>query len=163
MKNVKKARVVFVLLLALWMLVIFVMSAQPAEQSSQLSGGIVSSIIAAICRNFDTLSSQQQTEITSVVTLVVRKTAHFSEYFILGVLVSLTASTSGKINYKLKFLLSTVFCVIYATSDEIHQFFVPGRACRFGDVCIDTAGSVVAIALIMLICMLKNRSGEINA
>lgn len=163
MKNAKKARVVFVLLLALWMLVIFVMSAQPAEQSSQLSGGIVSSIIAAICRNFDTLSSQQQTEITSVITLVVRKTAHFSEYFILGVLVSLTVSTFGKINYKFKFLLSAIFCVIYAASDEIHQFFVPGRACRFGDICIDTAGSVVAIVLIMLICMLKNRSGEINA
>ncbi|MBR5472968.1 MAG: VanZ family protein [Clostridia bacterium] len=163
MKNAKKARVVFILLLALWMLVIFVMSAQPAEQSSQLSGGIVSSIIAAICRNFDTLSLQQQADITSVITLIVRKTAHFSEYFILGALVSLTTLTFSKINYKLKFLLSVMFCVIYAASDEIHQFFVPGRACRFGDVFIDTAGSIIAITLIMMIYKLKNRSGEINA
>lgn len=38
----------------------------------------------------------------------------------------------------------------YAGSDEIHQIFVPGRAGRFTDVCIDTLGGVLGIVLFLL-------------
>ena len=31
---------------------------------------------------------------------------------------------------------------VYAATDEIHQLFVPGRAGRFSDVCIDSAGAL---------------------
>ena len=151
MINVKKARIILISLLVLWMSVIFIMSAQPAEESSQLSGGIVSSLIAAICRNFDTLSAQQQLEITNIVTFIVRKTAHFSEYFVLGVLVSLIATTFNKLNYKLRFGLSIAFCVLYAASDELHQYFVPGRACRLTDICIDATGGAIAVLLVTII------------
>lgn len=40
--------------------------------------------------------------------------------------------------------------MMYATSDEIHQYFVPGRACMVEDVFIDTLGIVLGILLIML-------------
>lgn len=39
---------------------------------------------------------------------------------------------------------------MYATSDEIHQYFVPGRACMVEDVFIDTLGVILGILLIML-------------
>jgi VanZ family protein len=38
-------------------------------------------------------------------------------------------------------LISILICFLYALSDEIHQSFVPGRACRILDVVIDTSGS----------------------
>lgn len=30
--------------------------------------------------------------------------------------------------------LSILLCIIYATSDEIHQIFTPGRACQIKDI-----------------------------
>lgn len=39
-------------------------------------------------------------------------------------------------------LTTVIICFLYALSDEIHQYFVPGRACRVFDVIVDTAGSV---------------------
>jgi VanZ family protein len=39
-------------------------------------------------------------------------------------------------------LITVLICFLYAVSDEIHQSFVPGRACRLFDIFIDTSGSV---------------------
>ena len=47
-------------------------------------------------------------------------------------------------------LLSWVCGTFYAITDEIHQYFVPGRFCDWKDVCIDSAG----VALGCLICSL---------
>ena len=48
------------------------------------------------------------------------------------------------------FGISFVLGIVYATSDEIHQYFVPGRACMIEDVFIDTLGVILGILLIML-------------
>lgn len=142
------------------------MSAQHADKSSQLSGGLVSEVVELICPNFDSMSETQQSGITHTATFIVRKTAHFSEYFVLGILGFLVANTYQKYKFSVRILSAIVFCVLYAVSDEAHQFFVPGRACRFFDVCIDTAGSVAAIALLAVVLYRKkisNRSGESDA
>lgn len=34
-----------------------------------------------------------------------------------------------------------LFCALYACSDELHQYFVPGRSCRFFDVYVDSTGA----------------------
>lgn len=143
---------------------IFYMSAQPAVKSSQLSGGIVSKLIAAFFNKFDALSLTQQENLTQIITVIVRKTAHFLEYFILGILSAITALTYKHNALKLKMIFSLAFCVLYSVSDEVHQYFVPGRSCRGLDICIDTVGSAVAIFLIFIIVFRKERhkSGENN-
>ncbi len=50
----------------------------------------------------------------------------------------------------MKFGISSTLGIIYATSDEIHQYFVPGRACMIEDVFIDTLGVMLGISLILL-------------
>lgn len=40
-----------------------------------------------------------------------------------------------------------LFCALYACSDEVHQYFVPGRSCRFFDVCVDSAGALCGALL----------------
>lgn len=158
----KTIRIFAFLLLFVWMSVIFIMSAQPADKSSQISGGVVSKLIAALFSKFDALSPNQQANITNFITVVVRKSAHFLEYFVLGLLLQFVLSTFKNLGYKKIFCIA--FGVLYAISDEVHQYFVPGRACRLTDVLIDTAGVIVSVALISIILYCKKQKlGEFNA
>lgn len=161
MKHINRNRIIAFALLFFWMSLIFYMSAQPAHESSQISGGIVSKLIAAFFSKFDSLSLTQQENLTQTLTIIVRKTAHFLEYFILSIFAVFAVQTYKKYKLKSKMIFAFLFCVFYAVSDEVHQYFVPGRACRLMDICIDTAGSAVAICLMILIFHKKKyRSGE---
>ena len=77
-----------------------------------------------------------------------RKVAHFSEYFILGVLVIIFLNyVIGNKKYIIVFLICLVICALYATSDEFHQVFILGRSGQAVDVCIDTLGALTGIIL----------------
>jgi VanZ family protein len=41
-----------------------------------------------------------------------------------------------------------LLCFLYASSDEIHQLFVPGRSGSFIDILLDTFGSSCAIVFL---------------
>jgi len=164
MKKIISIRIILILLLVLWATLIFVMSSQPAVKSSQTSSKFVLKIIDIIHCDFDALPTQQQTAITHTYTFIVRKTAHFLEYFILGLLSSGVAVTYSSKKHNFSFIVSAVFCVFCAIGDEIHQYFVSGRACRFFDICIDSVGSIFAILFVVLIARVYKRRklGEIN-
>ena len=51
---------------------------------------------------------------------------------------------------KKSLVYAIIFVFLYACTDEIHQAFVPGRACAFTDVMIDTAGGLLALFFIMI-------------
>ena len=162
MKKIALLRTILILLLVSWMVLIFFMSAQPAVESSKTSHKFVNEIIELIYDDFEELTIKQQESITNTITLVVRKTAHFLEYFILGLFASLFAATFSKAKGGLKFTLAAVFSVLYAVSDEVHQHFVPGRACRALDIGIDSLGIVCAVVLVALIVYVigRRKSGE---
>ena len=163
MLRIKRFGIICYVLMLGWMAFIFIMSAQTAKESSGISGGIVSKLIAVFFKDFDALTSLKQAEIINIITLIVRKTAHFLEYFILGVLSFLATSSYHKYKYNTKKIYAFLICVLYAASDEIHQYFVPGRACRFLDICIDSAGSITAILAVAILVLRKRRkSGEFN-
>lgn len=73
---------------------------------------------------------------------VVRKTAHFTTYLILGLLVFNLCKYN---NVKNIIKISLLVCILYACTDEIHQLFVDGRSGEIFDVCIDTVGSLIGI------------------
>lgn len=79
---------------------------------------------------------------------VIRKLAHFTEYLILGVLISRAMRDAR--GWRLEHaLLAIALATVYAVSDEVHQRFVPGRTAAAGDVAIDALGAVagqIAIA-----------------
>ena len=83
-----------------------------------------------------------------LLSLIIRKLAHFTEYLILGILV---INMFTKNNAKKSCLLSILLCIIYATSDEIHQFIIPGRACQIKDILIDSVGSITGVYLFKLL------------
>ena len=84
----------------------------------------------------------------------VRKCAHFTEYFILSLLV-LRGIRAGRPGTRFAWALLVVAIVAcYASLDEFHQRFVPGRTPAVHDVLIDTSGGAAAqlvAALAMLL------------
>ncbi|MGA7873663.1 MAG: VanZ family protein [Candidatus Binatus sp.] len=67
--------------------------------------------------------------------MLVRKTAHFTEY---GVLFWLLVRGPMKERPYLALML----CVVYALTDEGHQVFVPGRTASLYDVALDSTGAL---------------------
>lgn len=128
----------------LWMLVIFSFSSQAADQSADLSKGIVEifiDMIEKIVPGYD----------VAMINLehYIRKSAHFCSYLILGILVMNALRRSGVEGFRLcAFALG--ICVLYAISDEVHQLFVSGRSGQATDVLLDSAGAMLGIGVRML-------------
>jgi VanZ family protein len=75
---------------------------------------------------------------------LIRKCAHFVEYFVLSLLV-LRGIRAGRKEAHLGWALVAIGIVAgYAALDEFHQSFVPGREAAVADVLLDTAGGVAA-------------------
>ncbi len=140
-------RILSLVLLCLWMGVIFFFSAQPAKKSSAVSGAVQKKVEAVVKKVFPKLDTNKP-KTQSLMTRIVRKTAHFCLYFVLGIFALCTAISFR--NKKGVWLWALLICVLYAVSDEVHQNFVKGRSCEFFDVCIDTAGALFSITLVTL-------------
>jgi VanZ family protein len=84
---------------------------------------------------------------------LIRKSAHFTEYFILGLLI-LRGIRAGRPGTRFAWALAAIAIVAcYASLDELHQRFVPGRTAAVGDVLIDTSGGVAAQAVAALLML----------
>ncbi len=74
----------------------------------------------------------------------IRKSAHLIEYFILSLLI-LRGIRGGRKEIRLAWMAIAVLAVAaYASLDEFHQRFVPGRTAAVSDVLLDTTGGAVA-------------------
>lgn len=133
MKRLKIRQIVFAVLALLCMAVIFCFSADNSEESNEKSNFFVEQLLEWI-----------PSGVRENLSYIVRKTAHFTIYAVLGFLVS-----GIFIPRKIFYTLSA--CFLYACTDEIHQYFVPGRACRFQDVIIDTSGALFGALIFALI------------
>jgi VanZ family protein len=75
---------------------------------------------------------------------LIRKCMHFMEYFIFSLLVLRGIRAGKKENHIAWALLAVLVVAAYASLDEFHQSFVPGRTPAVWDVVIDTTGGVAA-------------------
>lgn len=119
-------------LLIVWMLIIFLMSHQPGEVSSNQS--------ELVLKIFSFIGIELNDYFGELATLIIRKLAHFSEYMILFLLAYNVIRYY--VNGRKKGLFVLIFVFIYACTDEIHQYFIPGRNMAFKDVLIDTSGGI---------------------
>ena len=122
-------KIIKILLLISWMILIFLLSNQTGSESQALSDNMICSFI-----------SNCNPELYS---FIVRKSAHFMMYFILGIFTII----NFKIN-KENMLYAILICVIYAFTDEIHQMFVNSRSGEVRDIIIDSLGSISSIFLL---------------
>jgi len=92
---------------------------------------------------------------------LIRKTGHFTEYAILALLVL----RAVRISLRHRHLeggckaagIALLVAAVYASTDEFHQSFVPGRTASVYDVLIDTSGAFVALTAAMLVRKGKGR------
>lgn len=126
--------------------VIFCFSAQPGDESAVLSGRLAEIALRAaewlgIGRDLD------REEEIELLTVILRKGAHITEYVILciSLLAAFFCSQRRKTG-RPWIVLGIVF--LYACSDEFHQLFVAGRSGKFTDVLIDCIGAAVLCILL---------------
>jgi VanZ family protein len=90
---------------------------------------------------------------------LIRKSAHFIEYFIFSLLV-LRGIRGNRREWRIGWALAAAgVAAAYAATDEFHQSFVPGRFASFRDVLLDTCG-VVAAQIVAWLFAFRRRDFE---
>ncbi|MBP5295678.1 MAG: VanZ family protein [Lachnospiraceae bacterium] len=140
-------RWIFLGTVILWMGFIFWMSALPAIESQSESDALTLFFQRLFFRNWEALPEKEYLEAMGHLAFFIRKAAHFSEFALLGMCLSLFFTTF-ETGFVRRFLLSLLIGVLYAVSDEIHQIFVETRDGTVFDVCIDSAGVLLGCLLI---------------
>lgn len=143
-------RVLSILLLVCWMGLIFLLSSQTADESSQVSGSLIAVIAEKIYPDFDDLTESQQQEIVSSFQFIARKSAHAAVFAVLGFFAFLSFISYVNLRFSTRIFWAILISAIYAASDEFHQHFVVGRSCELRDFLIDFCGILVSV----LICAL---------
>ena len=133
-----------------WMILIFFMSNQPADISNKQSDLVI--------KLFSAIGIDLNTHLGELASFVVRKGAHFTEYFILYCF-SITVC-KNYVDIK-KARIYCLFIVLgYAISDEIHQYFIPGREMAIRDVAIDFSGGVLGFIVNWIIYKFKSKDNS---
>ena len=89
------------------------------------------------------------------------KLLHLVEYYILGYLLMRIFTTSDVSLLAASPVAAAILVgSAYGLSDEIHQYFVPGRDCSFLDVLFDAAGATLAAITYPIV---RNKLGLLRA
>lgn len=151
-----KKKIIYILLLILLMIIIFLFSAQPGEESYQVSNSVLRYIA-------------HLPVIGPFAQVYIRKMAHVTLYFFLGLGMNLVIYIIIKdriltrhivLNRIFGILLALFLCFLYACSDELHQIFVLGRTGKFSDVMVDMygvlPGTILFLILLVAKCIVRN-------
>ena len=139
------------------MVLLFYSSSMPGDDSGAASMGIIDRLKNALppLRLFD----------ADTLHFLLRKGAHFTSYFVLAFFTThafkyylwqprlpRVESAAKPSPWKL-FFVAWGIASLYGVADEIHQYFVPGRACLFSDMMINAAGALFGAGLVVLYLM----------
>jgi VanZ family protein len=113
----------------LWYGVIFYLSHIPAATSASTKG---------LVGGDDTMNA------------IFRFCAHLGVFGVLGIL--LYAALQRSFLWLRRSFIIVLFCtLLFAISDEAHQYYVPGRHARLQDICTDIIGAGISVyAVVML-------------
>lgn len=105
------------------------------------------------------LNPHMPKETIEKIHLAVRKTAHFVEYSILGLLIwrLIHFDPAWAAFRSWEFLTALLLAALYAASDEFHQSFVPGREAAVQDVLLDSCGAGFGLAALWAARRLRPR------
>lgn len=129
-----------------WLIVIFLFSSASSTSSNDLSYTVSNYIITITNKlGLTDLDGYERYYIVYKINKPIRKIAHMTEYFILACLVFHVIKL-----YRPKsngYLLTFIFCFLYAITDEFHQLSVTGRNGQFIDCIIDSIGCLTYLTL----------------
>jgi VanZ family protein len=126
----------------LWSLLIFSMSTDTF--SAEHTGSIIEPILRWI---YPAITAQQ----FAVIHHLIRKSAHFTEYFVYGLLLY-RGVRRGRTGWHWSWaFVAILLAAVYAGLDEFHQSFVPSRTASPWDSLLDTTGSIAAVIFLFLL------------
>lgn len=137
-------RIILLTLTAALVVFIFSNSVKDANASSASSGRVtafINSILFALRLDL-TLTDG-----------IVRTLAHFCEFALLGVMMTLTVASFISVKYA-ALIRAITYSFFVAFIDECLQIFSDGRAFQFSDLMVDIAGAVSGAALVYLLIYL---------
>ena len=146
----------YTIIVAAIMAFIFFQSALPADLSSRESGRVVD-LLVRLFQGIMPIDRQ-------TMVFIVRKGAHFAEYTILGgfLVPAVTEwmavdKTPVPDSVRSIRIISWLVGTLYAVTDEVHQYFVPGRSCELRDIGIDSCGVLAGVMIVSIVMRLKER------
>lgn len=143
---------IFSLLSIIWTTFIFSNSLKNGVSSEKMSLPIANSI----SKMFNEVGIKWDAE---TIEFFIRKTAHFCEFMLLGILVSLIfVFINRKFSYSYGLIL--FFITIIPVCDEFIQTFITGRSGQVRDVVLDFAGAFAGFIIIAVIKRITNRKSN---
>lgn len=142
-------RIILLILLLSLMTGIFIFSHQPADVSSEVSGGLIYRVLNFIMSGFDSLSEAERAQKVESLQYIVRKGAHALSYATMG---ALSMGLMFTFDFKKRWIpcvLAFLISFLYSVSDEVHQLFVQGRSGQVSDVILDSCGAIFGIAVVV--------------
>lgn len=149
----KTKKIIYLILIVLCMTSIYLFSNKNSTSSNNTSKKVVNSIVT-IYENI-TNKKINKNQIINKLNYPIRKLAHYSVYFILGIFIYKLILLTKQ---KHKELITLSICLIYACLDEFHQLYISGRTGQLKDVLIDTLGSLTAITIIYLLDKIRKKN-----
>lgn len=138
-----KKKYLFMILAFCMTAFIFWNSAQPAPQSSQSSGRIVTAAIKLLT-HFEVQADY------GLIEVIVRKMAHIAEFGVQAMLIAGCFS----VKYRKRVIYILFLGLLTACTDEFIQLFSEGRAGLISDIFIDFGGTGIGT----LVCGILKRS-----
>ena len=137
-------KIIKIVLVLIVMITIFMFSNDNDVSSNKKSDGFIIRTSEFILNR--KLTDKEKEFYIDKYVVIVRKTAHFTIYFLLG-LFFCSFLKEFDLNNKKLILYTVIFVFLYACSDEIHQLFISGRSGEILDVLIDTLGGFTSSLL----------------
>ncbi len=149
--KIQKKKIFFILSIIMT-LIIWINSFLPADISGAQSGWVVGMVQSIL----DLLNIEVGLDILS---LWIRKLAHFTEFMILGILWFFTIHEHQN-NIKKSVIYVIIISISTAILDETIQLFSEGRAFSILDIGIDTLGALFGLLLCLMFKVMIHKKGE---
>lgn len=134
-------KVLSITIVIVWCTLIFSYS----NQNGDISKGTSDKVVNYIGNIFKIKEDNREK-----LTFPIRKCAHFFVYFVLGFLIiNMFKTFDVKTSHAI--IISAIFCMIFAGSDELHQLFIRARTAKVSDVLLDSSASLLGIYLYYLL------------
>lgn len=137
---------------------ILYMSSQEGAASSGMSYQVSHTVVLAYNRLFSKgLSNEALNQLILQIHPLIRKTAHFTEFFALAVTIVFPLYVY-KVRGILLLILGELLCVGVAFLDEYSQSFVAGRNSSYRDVMIDSSGALFGVIFAWIVCYIGRKT-----
>lgn len=157
----KKLNALLWIAAAVWCCVLFFLSGQSGEVTTQETLDIVNVLLRSVQNLRGGGGQFDFAALSQLLLVILRKLAHFGVFIVQGLLLGGALLTGSK-PPKRSCAWAAAGCALIGVLNELHQSIVPGRECKFTDMLINAAGGALGVLLALLLLRRALRRREQN-